>query len=601
MEEVDKILILTLNHLGCDIGEEVKSVGDFGHEEVVSGVVRCIRSINSECDLPTSLPHNMAQRFRVAAAIAQAVKDVGYLGDVGYQSLLYPNETDLRKIFMFLIEKLPKDTAAVSDEPLNNAALIHREAKKKLSEALSQPWIPAHCRHVAHRHASQASVTKHGTYHARQFITKPYTPLDSPSKVVPGLRSYYENYSRRVTKLVGCNYLIATLLNTHATQLQRDRIMPISIGKKENSENLKLDPLFSEEETPMKSLDVLTSGSCALSSFETFQQMADVKVFEKEANIDKGSPTPETGVTTEEQIHLKREEQLSRLQTEISNVMNKTEECTQGIQQSMSVLAKLTEELTKEEQMKEEHMIEFNMKRKTSSLLPESSTNIQRLQIALKNSEDKMVRLQQQWEAHKKPLSEQLSQLTLEVNGKKGNKDQILAEMSELRDKMKAMVQDAYRKEGALAQLKDQVEKMNKDINRSVYTKRIIDISAKVRKQKQEIDRVLADTRTIQKEINMLSGKLERTFTVVEGTAYKEAANNERVRQVYRAVAAVHEGCGELVDIVRDTGTIQREIADLREQVDLEKSKKVEENLEQLKIDLNQVKKENAILKQQLL
>lgn len=58
-------------------------------------------------------------------------------------------------------------------------------------------------------------------------------------------------------------------------------------------------------------------------------------------------------------------------------------------------------------------------------------------------------------------------------------------------------------------------------LSRSVYTKRIIDISAKVRKQKEEIDRVLADTRTIQKEINMLSGKLERTFTVVEGTAYK--------------------------------------------------------------------------------
>ena len=58
-------------------------------------------------------------------------------------------------------------------------------------------------------------------------------------------------------------------------------------------------------------------------------------------------------------------------------------------------------------------------------------------------------------------------------------------------------------------------------ISRSVYTRRIVDISAKVRKQKEEIDRVLADTRTIQKEINTLSGKLERTFTVVEGLAYK--------------------------------------------------------------------------------
>lgn len=111
---------------------------------------------------------------------------------------------------------------------------------------------------------------------------------------------------------------------------------------------------------------------------------------------------------------------------------------------------------------------------------------------------------------------------------------------------------------------------------------------------------MLADTRTIQKEINILSGKLERTFTVVEGTAYKEAASNERVRQVYRAVAAVHEGCGELVDIVRETGATQREISDLREQVDLEKTKNVEEKLEQLRVDLNQVKKENASLKKQI-
>ncbi|MPC91327.1 Coiled-coil domain-containing protein 22 [Portunus trituberculatus] len=132
-----------------------------------------------------------------------------------------------------------------------------------------------------------------------------------------------------------------------------------------------------------------------------------------------------------------------------------------------------------------------------------------------------MGRLQQQWNAHREPLSEQLAHLTMEMEDKKKNKEKILENIGSLRDKMKAMVQEASRKESAEAQLKEQVEKITKDVNRSVYTKRIIDISAKVRKQKQEIDRVLADTRTIQKEINILSGKLERTFTVVEGTAYK--------------------------------------------------------------------------------
>ncbi|XP_042233222.1 coiled-coil domain-containing protein 22 homolog [Homarus americanus] len=431
-------------------------------------------------------------------------------------------------------------------------------------------------------------------------MSKPYSSVESPSKVSPGLRTYYENYSRRITKMVGYEYLIATLLNSHAIQLQRDQILPKNTEEEGKSEAHTLEPLVTED-VQLNPLDVPLSGWSPLSSFETAQHMIDIKESEREVNLGTDVSAPEAGVTTEEQIRLKREEQLSRLQTEIGNVTNKTEECTQGIQDAVDALAKLTDDLIKEERLKEETVTELKMKQRTSSLLPESAANIQRLQGALKNSEEKMVRLQQQWQAHKKPLEEQLSQLTLEASNKKVNKEEILAEMSELRDKMKAMVQDASRKETALAQLKGQVEKMNKDINRSVYTKRIIDISAKVRKQKQEIDRVLADTRTIQKEINILSGKLERTFTVVEGTAYKEAANNERVRQVYRAVAAVHEGCGELVDIVRDTGTVQREIADLREQVDLEKSKKVEENLTQLKTDLNQVKKENASLKQQLL
>lgn len=52
----------------------MKSVGEFGIGEVVSGVVRCLKVINSDCELPTSLPQNMAQRFRVAASVAQAIK-----------------------------------------------------------------------------------------------------------------------------------------------------------------------------------------------------------------------------------------------------------------------------------------------------------------------------------------------------------------------------------------------------------------------------------------------------------------------------------------------------------------------------------------------
>ena len=58
----------------------------------------------------------MSARFRVGSAIAQACKSAGYRGNVGYQTFLYSSEVDLRKIFMFLIEKLPRKEGVTEDE-----------------------------------------------------------------------------------------------------------------------------------------------------------------------------------------------------------------------------------------------------------------------------------------------------------------------------------------------------------------------------------------------------------------------------------------------------------------------------------------------------
>ena len=50
------------------------TIAQFGVTEVVKGVVKCLCAIDPSCDLSPALPHNMAQRFRSAAAVAQTVK-----------------------------------------------------------------------------------------------------------------------------------------------------------------------------------------------------------------------------------------------------------------------------------------------------------------------------------------------------------------------------------------------------------------------------------------------------------------------------------------------------------------------------------------------
>lgn len=58
-------------------------------------------------------------------------------------------------------------------------------------------------------------------------------------------------------------------------------------------------------------------------------------------------------------------------------------------------------------------------------------------------------------------------------------------------------------------------------LDRNSYTSRILEIIGNIRKQKASIDKVLNDTRDIQKEINTINGQLDRQFTVTDDLLFK--------------------------------------------------------------------------------
>lgn len=59
------------------------------------------------------------------------------------------------------------------------------------------------------------------------------------------------------------------------------------------------------------------------------------------------------------------------------------------------------------------------------------------------------------------------------------------------------------------------------DFNRSIYTKRILEIISNVDKQNMEIKKILDDTRQLQKEINTLEGQLDRCFSIADETLFR--------------------------------------------------------------------------------
>lgn len=58
-------------------------------------------------------------------------------------------------------------------------------------------------------------------------------------------------------------------------------------------------------------------------------------------------------------------------------------------------------------------------------------------------------------------------------------------------------------------------------VSRSAYTRRIMEIIGNICKQKEEIDKVLKDTKKLQKMINNLTGQLERSFTVADELIFR--------------------------------------------------------------------------------
>lgn len=82
---------------------------------------------------------------------------------------------------------------------------------------------------------------------------------------------------------------------------------------------------------------------------------------------------------------------------------------------------------------------------------------------------------------------------------------------------------------------------MSKDLSRVAYTRRIMEIVHNIQRQKEDINKILGDTRVVQKEINQLGGKLDRVFTVTDEQVFKDARKDEARRSAYKLLASLRE------------------------------------------------------------
>ncbi|XP_066499910.1 coiled-coil domain-containing protein 22 [Hoplias malabaricus] len=632
MEEVDRILIHSLRQAGTDIDEDVQSVKQFSSELIVEAVVRCLRVIDPGVGsgLSPLLPPGMSARFRLGMSLAQACQDLGYKGEIGYQTFLYSNEPEIRSLLMYLVEKLPRESAEASDQPAGKSALLQKAIAAQIKAQLALPWLPPSCRLPLH-----SKTQSPGPCHnfRAQPLSLPYSVKALTKKQTQDLKEYWREHLLPVTTQPSQHASVpASLLENHVSELSMaqewenewnsqgllSRLTPEDYRSRKRvrlqkriEEQLRataqtrpdthgatrstsdLAELLSSFGGMATGGDVLTKGTRFTHSEKfTFTQEPE-KAAQQMAAAVSALPSSHQ---SEEDMKAQQEVELSGLQQQLQNLSVHMDEVDGDIRQLTVSIHQVSDELNQKELNNSEKADSVRVKKQTIDLLPDAENNLVKLQSLVESSAKRVVHLASQWEKHRAPLIDEHRRLKELCSNREMESSRKLSEIKELHDKIRQSAEEAKKKESLYKQLITEYETLPKDVSRSAYTMRILEIVSNIKKQKEEITKILSDTKELQKEINGLTGKLDRTFAVTDELVFKDAKKDESVRKSYKYLAALHENCTQLIQTIEDTGTIMREIRDLEEQIETENGKKTLSNLEKILEDYKSIRQENSAL-----
>ncbi|XP_030385418.1 coiled-coil domain-containing protein 22 homolog [Scaptodrosophila lebanonensis] len=536
MDEVDKIIIHQLNQIDPSI-EPNEQLANFTPELVVRAVSSCLHEIKhatTVLPLPRSLPPVMAQRFTVCTTLAESCKTMGYHGDVGYQTFLYPSTVELRRLFMYLIERLPREREGGDDlhtrKPLSASEILRRDVRKKLATQLKAPWIPQFCRGLAARLGEAEGCSSQCIEFAPQLNLN--VPGADPAERTKEVQQYFDQLAPSVfQQTADSKYdLIASVL--HKNDLDRwGHVVPTSVT---------VWPVPGEETSSLSIPQIPLSDTADTANAEQtpLQKLSDQV----------------------QQLRSQCEELLTKrktLEAYVASLKAREFEATAEVQSLQPVL-KTHERL--------------------GLVLAEPEENVAKLEALVRNTEGKRQNLNQQWQEYRQPLIEQLHALKTTKEGQ-----QKMQTVLALRTTIEQLEKELHQKTEQHNELNETLRNMTQTVaTRKEYTRRIHEFIGNIRKQRADISKVLDDTRQLQKQLNVVGAQLQRQFNYTDDLLFQSAKHDLHAKKAYKLLAQLHSSCNELVECVSLTGNVSKEIRDLEVQIDGEKLKNVSTSLQQI-------------------
>ncbi len=590
MEEVDNIILPILRGVGWQAADDVTSVAQFTPELIFGACAAVVARVHPGTAFApgNKLPAAKAQRFRACTNLSEAISEMGYPGELGYQSFLYPNVKDMRALLIWIADRLPKHEAragagAGAGAGTSGAALgtpeerFERQAHAAL-RAWSQGGGATYNRHVrsgrqsalqprhafralplslpsddgigegARRRAAPSATASSGGGGGGARAAAAAARARNPRQEANCKRHHGAPTLRFLSEQLRgpgqAQCLAPSVLERHARQMARaalaEELRSDARSSKERADAVRgmVTDAFVHSQTARggfgnqtiaemvrKLMSAYGRGSAGFGREDELEG-----AFARRAQFGQEAAVAEEPVVAEpeedlEALRAEREAVLAALRAELAELTSRLAAMVAEQEANVSLLRQMDGEAGDLALQKRRLVDAYKVKKRTLALMENADDNMAKLQELLNASTARLAELAGEWETHRQPLIAELRRLRRALHERKGEVEMKVAQIRRMRAAMKAMVGDVRDRDERAAALAAELERLPKSVNRQVYVRRIMDVVKNLERQKVDIDAVLSDIRRVQRDINTVSETSKRSFMLTDETIYAAASS----------------------------------------------------------------------------
>eukprot|EP00945_MAST-04E_sp_MAST-4E-sp1_P004252 g4252.t1 len=607
--EADGILMLALRQGGVQIPDGVAGLKDFDASVMIGVVSQSLKIIHQAAGsatsqimkMPEALPKNVASRHRVCTLLGGLTKSLGYMGETGYNQFLYPNEKDARTLVIWLVEKLPKEEG--KNETIGAGSLSRHKTIQAFKAWSRKTWVPpfasgattknnvkVHSLFVPGRAAKNSFEIKYGNSSRCRDITR---QVATGGHLAPSV--FQRNMEQNLFQLELEN-IWNELEEMDSEDFRRKRRRDLALTIKRAIGTLQ------PSETDNEKLDAI------LGEFKSNVKDGERSRFKNQTNFSQESDDlivdgAEAEEKDEDAVRMERENKMKQLEEDLQSILNKISKggkTASSYREKDGAAKTATQTLNGAIKIVEK---DYKVKAQTLKLLPNAEENIKKLQGICAASSQRLKDFESEWEKVKKPLMAEYEVAKNSVLKRKEEGRWKVQEMRRMREEMRDMATAIREAEEKYKLLQAEFKKMPKSINRAVYTYRIMDIIKQIRKQQGEVDRIVADIKSVQRALNSISQKLTRTEAITDEHVFQAAKtqkNDPAYVSAYRNLSQVREIFDDLVATAEKGGKLENATRDYENRAEQLGTRITSQNMDSVLADLDAVKKENSQLKKKL-